>query len=703
MTTTGDQLALQAIAQAADDPVTGSMSPLGSALLGITKLAVVRASDGIDASEFAAAGAEVASQLMPLIQPAISDIVNELSAVASATDMAGVIPVIGQALQFAGAIADAAAAQSAAEQAHNVQKCHDMFVDVLPGTGVAGQRVPADIFGAPGSQVIAKTPSGRTWLKAGTEWVDLPYSTVGSIFALASEDLVDSPYDQKDSGDFLYYPSYSTAGWIKRTVNLQKALEVATGQHSKLWGQPLGIEQGTRTKLRMLRSAMSLSRGSSFDGGKSIFPIYIDLFIGQLRQNRISKAWVHHVWATVLSGTFGDVDCTHVERRGIAQWDSMIRAWELTANPLYGFDKLALQNLLAKLQKPKVNRLHGLQGANVNSLVLQGQGLRHLSPLPHIAPSSASPVRPVRFFSTRVAPTAGRTMSPGEHQRIIDAIIAAAHGDGHPPAGRELHVDDDLDPNDPMTAMPEYPGYQDVEYDDDDYATVDRYFANLQGDIGGDDFSFYGPNCFEENDALEDEDDEELDPWGDQFIGVGASRASQVKHLQPIAKKLLPAPKPTYVQPMRNVASVMPRPAPVVQPMTNVAPVMPRPAPVVHPLRNIPRPVQPTVHPMLQPLTKAPLKHDRPSIQSLRTLRPMPRPASPPSPVSDAYGAGPVDEMADDQLSDEELAQGYDEYDQGSEDEQYAGDSTDWGYGYGDFGDEECYPHDGSTYGWDDY
>lgn len=52
------------------------------------------------------------------------------------------------------------------------------------------------------------------------------------------------------------------------------------------------------------------------------------------------------------------------------------------------------------------------------------------------------------------------------------------------------------------------------------------------------------------------------------------------------------------------------------------------------------------------------------------------------------------EESYDDSYSADEIAEDVDDPQHGT----YA-----YGFGYGDYGDEECYPHDGSTYGWDDY
>lgn len=689
--TTGDQLAIQALATLDDSPIGGELSPLGAALLYASREAVL--AGGIDPLNVAA---DVAAEVMSRVP----DMVAEIGIAAGVSELAEVAPVVGQIIGFAMNIAEAASAQAEAEEQVNIQKCHEGYVPVpRVGTGLGGEVVPADV---------------------------LDGTSVGDIFAAAGEAFSFTDWSTGDD-----YHAVSSPAHVKNAITAAKGIAAVTGSPAHTWGNPSGIPASAMQRLAALRGAIIASRGNSLDGGKALFPIYLDLFSAQIRSGRITKAWCHHVWFLLVGGYKNIGSCTQYERRAIQTFDEMILRWDRTAFPLYGKDKLALQAMIQGVSKPKVSRLQGLKGSDVESLERRGALLSHglvsLSPTPVSVHASASamPVAHFRRSLTVHAPTAGHSMSPAEHQRIIDAIIAAAQGEGHPPAGRELHVDSELNANDPMTAMPEYPQYQDVEFDDDDYAVVDQYYARMANDIGGDDYSFYGADCFADQEALESEDDENLDPWGDQFIGVGATRQSQVKHLQPIVKKLAP-PRPKVIIPI-NVPVVRPAPQIPVVPMVNV-PVA-RPAPV-QPMQNVvqqlrptapapspPMPARPQIRPIstaaaralpqqphfpVQQLAHSPLRQQRPNLQALRHPH-MPSP-SPTSPVSEGYSEE-NDAIANDQISDDELEAAYNEYDEGEEqDEQYPEDAaSNWGYGYGDFGDEECYPHDGSTYCWDDY
>lgn len=635
---TGDQLALQAIASV-DDSQIGELSPLGNALLGITRLAVRRASDGMSLSELAEAGAQVASQVMPLVQPAISGIVNELSSVVSSgSELAGVVPILGQAISFAGAIADAAAAQSAAEDAKNLERCHgNYFVDVLPGTGVGAERTPADIFGATDPpQVIHHTPAGRNWLKAGSTWVALPDSTVGRIFAVSSEDLIDSPYDQRDDGSFVYYPSYSVKAWIDRAVNLRKAMVVMGAMTPGDWGHPSGIPQDTRWQLRLLRSAITSSRRVSHsdpispDGGKTLFPIYIDLYLSQLRQNRISKAWVHYVWATVLSGRFGDIDCTKVERRGIDQWDQMIRAWDLTANPLYGVDKIAMQALIAKLDH-KVSRLAGLKGMTMPTTpTIAVQALPKLSAVTALLGQRGVSFKPLPLT---VAKALGQrpkravvelAKEPGED--ILALIRAAAHMPVHEEAEAvAVETVHEEAPDEVAILESVLSLLRQVEEEDEDATdTFDEIVENAESgdpdsieivgymvalldsiDKGLIEFAPHTGLHFDVYDMLDEDErawDEEHDDafFGDLFhteacSGVGAVRRPTVQIRRPppplrnaAEMTALPASRDSDDEPVIHMAPLppMPPPPPVVVPMASLPPMAP---PMnVEPMRPIP-------------------------------------------------------------------------------------------------------------------
>ncbi len=202
--------------------------------------------------------------------------------------------------------------------------------------------------------------------------------------------------------------------------------------------------------------------------------------------------------------------------------------------------------------------------------------------------------------------------------------------------------------------------------------------------------------------ADEAEDDENLDPWGDQFIGVGANRAQQIAHLRPLPKKLVVKPK-VLARPKVLTAPV--RAIPNIQAAVKAM----QPRPVIQQMR-------PNLQQALRPIAQA-----RPTPSQLRSIRPMKmgKPQAPAGPsINDAYGAdesaawddesydggfsefSDEDEMVNDQMSDDELMQAQDVADEG---EEMSAEAISYGYGYGDFGDEECYPHDGSTYNWNDY
>ncbi len=690
---TGDQLAVQAIASIDDDAVSGELSPLGSALLYASKQALLVHGE----LDWTAVAPELASEAMSTMQ----EIVSEIGVAAGIAEMANIVPIVQQVVGFVLAIEESAQAQAQAEKNQNIAKCHEQYVaPPLPpyGTGMGGAVVPADIF------QVEKFKNFDDYYSV---------NSVAEIFEVVGERSNVLHFNAE--GFSANYAASSAAN-----INLTKQVM------GKSWGNPTGIPEDTMSELKRLRLAMAFSRGESYDGGISLLPIYLDLFSAQLRLGRITKAWCHFNWSR-LAWSYGNIgSCTKYERRAIDQFDGLLRSWELTAHPLYTKDKLELRKLVEKATASWHQRKRS-EGINIRAMQLKNQGLASLSAARSILPTSSSSaitaLRTPITIRNAAAPTAGASMSPRDHQRIIDAIVAAANGDGHPPLGRELSVDDDLDPNDPMTAMPEYPAYQDVEFDEDDYAVTDKYFAGLQGDIGGDSYAYYGPDCFAEYDALEDEEDDDLDPWGDSFIGVGATRHAQVKHLQPIAKSL--APKP-IVQPLRNVLPMVRPvavPRPVLQPIAPAAVrILPQAPPQV-PLRPLtapsgvlrapPPPAPPVPHPVqsIAKMQRIPLAQSRPTISQLQKLsRPLrvKVPGAPPAPAADGYGGASddsgygydeTDAMANDQMSEDEYADAMNPYDEGEEDES---SGIDYGYGYGDFGDEECYPHDGSTYGWDD-
>lgn len=747
---TGDQLALQAIAQLEDSPIGGDMSPLGSALLCATKRALTDQS-----VDWPNATAELASALLPDVQKLVAQIGIEIGV----QQIADIIPIAGQILSVGLNVADAFAAQAEAHRQANVLACRSAYIPIPPvGTGSGGSVTPADIFNE----------------HVGT--------SVGRLFRIIGEE---STFYDFGGGT---YHAVSSPQNIKNAIASEKAkANFMAGYTPHTWGNPSGIPQETMQKLTLLRKAMSDAYMNSYDGGAALFPLYLDLFVSQYRLGRITKSWAHHVWALSVGG-FSDISCTDYDRRSIDAFDGMVLAWERTAYPLYEKDKLALMALINQ-QKPKLtlrplSGLAALASATTSMRALratyQEHGLANIAHMPQAASPSASPAALSRL-PIRTVPTVGPTMSPAEHQRIIDAIIAAAHGSGSL-LGREAHVDSELDPNNPMTALPEFPQYQDIEYDDDDYAVVDNYWKDVHAELtlGGDDFPFYGPDCGEYDEAGYDEngehvdDEEDLDPWGDQFLGVGASRQAKIAHIVPPPVKakpkvVVPVARPIPVArplpPLPVIRDIpLPRPQPVIQspaPIQNVA--LPRPQPAIQslaPIQNVPLPRHQPAIQSLAPIRNVPLPRPQPAIQSVAPIRNIPLPSAPkppPPPPMMTKPLGPIaqisrppiqqlnpklapqqlqrlrplppmrphdsgaytsDQMASDMPSDDELydAQDASEYsEEESYDDSYSADEIAedvddpqhgtyaYGFGYGDYGDEECYPHDGSTYGWDDY
>jgi hypothetical protein len=628
--------------------------------------------------------------------PHLQEMVASIGAQVGIAEIAQIAPIVGQIIGFVSSISEAAEAQVQAEKQANIVKCHEQYAPVPQppyGTGRSGAVVPADIFSLEN------------------------ITSVAQIFEVCGE--VSNILHYQATG---YSANYAASS--PENIKLTKQI---TG---KSFGNPTGLSSATMQQLKRLRLAMGHSQGSSYDGGVSLLPLYLDLFTAQIRLGRITKSWCRHNWMRFAWHYDNIGSCTQYERRAIDQFEGMLRSWELTANPLYGKDKLELQKMIeqsAGASRPP--RLSSALAPLVHSKPLRLQatfsqhGLANLSASRAILPPELTMHNKLAHLP--LAQTRPSGMSPQEHQRIIDAIVAAANGEGHPLQGREMHIDDDLDPNDPTAVLPEHPDFvaRIESTDEDDYAVTDRYWADVFGDIGGDDFSQYGPYDSEYDDCgygmhgAHIDEEEDLDPWGDQFIGVGASRVSKVQHLKPLPQiRKMPA-RPAVVAP---IARALPKPLPM-RPIAPIAQSLPRPAPP--PLQTV-RPISPAAQALPRPMVlpqiqkssflpqpKPPLKVERPLSPTLRRILPNGPVTAPVSQGGDPeqYDGGYAEfadesqEWADDAPSDDEILNAYADETEDSEDEpEEYDDASSFGYGYGDYGDEECYPHDGSTYGWDD-
>ena len=329
MAADGNQLSLGAIATLSTPAIAGELSPLGGALLSATRAAVDIASHGLTTEEIVSVSADLAAQIMPAVIPALESILVTVGAEAAAAGLgaaASVIPAVGS---WVADMVAMATAQAAAEKEKNVAKCHEQFKNIGPGTGWPGGKLtPADIFGVG--------------------------STCAGVFRAVGEgDYADSTVEVSIKG----YPPISGptgAKNIAAAAAAEKKMGLGTNFYGNI-GNPTGIPDVVRAALKQMRESMRLSRvPGNVDGGRTLFPLYMDLFLAQYRLGRMTPGLAKYITRTRLAWQYDNIgNCFQYEQRGYQQFEAILHGWDLTANPLYGADVGALQGLIAQATAKK--------------------------------------------------------------------------------------------------------------------------------------------------------------------------------------------------------------------------------------------------------------------------------------------------------------------------------------------------------------
>lgn len=408
-TLSGDQLALQALSSIDTNPlIRGQLSPLGDLMFQSTKLAIELAS-GKKLSDISFSEAiQLASSILSNARPILDGILSSIAAEAAAMGIgaaAEIIPFMGSTIS---SIISMASAQAAAEKEQHIQACVQFYHPILPGTGPGLQVLPADIFG-----LNAKAQADASTWQNQKKYPPTP--DVARMFFYSSEDI---PVGATFGDGHKYWPSYADPGYVKELTEYKKGLQGAFfGKVVDPFEGAKGIPLSTRKSLQDLRSSMTFSRGSGNDGGRSVFPIYLDLFLSQINQKNLTKKYLWEwIYKTEL---MKDTDCWKYETRPWNEFWNMIRGWDLTVNPLYNVDKAKLAELLQSYNnKLNISKLSAVSRPSVVNALLAMR-----KPTTTISQTAAKTIGKIR--SLPLSSTTKKKMSPITAVAVGGAVAGA--------------------------------------------------------------------------------------------------------------------------------------------------------------------------------------------------------------------------------------------------------------------------------------
>lgn len=653
-----------------DAPTVGYLSPYGR----FAATTMTAAFDGVLSGPVESAAAEAIDMLTEATAQLAAGVVRDVGEAVSSVPLLGTIVnvVLGGALDII--------ASTIEENADKGPSQHCLDTEAQRSADIDPQGIKPD--GRPYA-----VPSDMFALR-----FDGQRSVVGDVFVRIGEgmrlDKWDQPGPLADKAEASY----------QKILHYAKQPVIRPLTVSENGTFPSGIPKKTRKRIRALRRAMqSTYNVPGADGGVALWPIYLDCIAREFDEGRMTRGLAWILWThEVLGGKPSTNACYKDWRESFRHAMALIDGWRKARHPVLQQDVNAKARLEKELTEtvPELARLATARRLGPVSPITSPihhvnahSAAKALAPKPQPkAPVMTSPIRNVRRLPSMLSQ--GQGMSPAERQRIISAIIDAAHGEGMGSVGREIHVDDDLDANSPA------PDFHVTEFLD-----------------GGDEFSFYGEadaegyNCHGEH---VDEDDVD-DPWGYTFpdLATGATRIAAIRKKGIVSPGALRGfdPQP---DPPGSLQGFDPQPDP---PGTYGG--------YVGAMRKVQRLPPMKTTPSLAKMSR-PTIADMAAIRSLKgaakasirptMVRPAPGSASELEADENYYESAPdydfggyqepdVDAYADGEGSNLDYEDGgYAEF---SGDHEYSA-ADGWGYGYGDFGHEEDYPHDGSTYGWED-